>query len=83
MQAEVLARYRPKINVTTLNLSLKREEQMITNTLNYFKKTHHIILFYEDVVRNRTVSPSFFSARGLFLLSRLSLICVPPVIYRN
>ncbi|KAL8172096.1 hypothetical protein V2J09_023900 [Rumex salicifolius] len=54
LEAEVLAKYKPRINITTLSQGLKREEQMIANTLSYFNKTRHIVLFYEDVVRNRT-----------------------------
>lgn len=53
-EAKVLALYKPVINVTLLLPSLKRAEEMAANALEYFKSTRHIILYYEDLVNNRT-----------------------------
>ncbi|XP_068642141.1 uncharacterized protein [Aristolochia californica] len=53
-EAKLLAQYKPWINVSTLISDLEVADEMITNTLNYFKGTRHIILYYEDLVNNST-----------------------------
>ncbi|XP_058094484.1 uncharacterized protein LOC131240346 isoform X3 [Magnolia sinica] len=53
-QAKVLAQYKPVINVTLLLPDLERAEEMAVNGLEYFKSTRHIIVYYEDLVSNRT-----------------------------
>lgn len=57
-QAEVLAKYKPIINSTLLIAQLRQVNDTTTKALEYFKSTRHIILYYEDVVKNRTVSHS-------------------------
>ncbi|KAL5541127.1 hypothetical protein UlMin_043413 [Ulmus minor] len=54
LEAEILAKYKPIINATLLIPNLKQVEDMTTKALGYFKSTRHIILYYEDVVKNRT-----------------------------
>ena len=56
MQAKVLAKFKPTINITLLLPELEHAEEMATNALNYFNKTRHIVLFYEDLVKNLTVN---------------------------
>ncbi|CAI9104368.1 OLC1v1003025C4 [Oldenlandia corymbosa var. corymbosa] len=53
-EAEILAKYKPTINATMLIPSLKQVEQMVTEALGYFKSTRHIVLYYEDIIKNRT-----------------------------
>ncbi|KAL3515257.1 hypothetical protein ACH5RR_022159 [Cinchona calisaya] len=53
-EAEILARYKPTINVTLLIPNLKQVEEMVTKALEYFKSTRHIVLYYEDIIKNRT-----------------------------
>ncbi|MQM20179.1 hypothetical protein Taro_053195 [Colocasia esculenta] len=53
-EADVLAHYKPKINVTSLLSDLTRTEEMAADALEYFKSTRHIILYYEDIVNNET-----------------------------
>ncbi|GAB2267371.1 hypothetical protein Dimus_002356 [Dionaea muscipula] len=53
-EAEILAGYKPTINITTLKTTLRNDEDKITRALEYFKTTRHILLYYEDVVKNRT-----------------------------
>ncbi|KAG8368334.1 hypothetical protein BUALT_Bualt15G0034800 [Buddleja alternifolia] len=53
-QAEILARYKPTINTTLLIPNLKQVDDLVTKSLEYFKSTRHIILYYEDVIKNRT-----------------------------
>lgn len=58
-QAEILAKYKPSINATLLIANLRQVEETTAKALEYFKSTRHIILYYEDVVKNRSVSKSF------------------------
>ncbi|KAJ6829341.1 uncharacterized protein M6B38_295950 [Iris pallida] len=51
-EAELLARYKPKIDATKLMRTLDENDKMATDALEYFKSTNHIILYYEDLVNN-------------------------------
>ncbi|PIN20447.1 hypothetical protein CDL12_06855 [Handroanthus impetiginosus] len=53
-EAEVLASYKPSINTTLLIPNLRQVEDLVTRSLQYFNSTRHIILYYEDVIKNRT-----------------------------
>lgn len=53
-EAEILAKYKPTINATLLIANLRQVEETTAKALEYFKSTRHIILYYEDVVKNRT-----------------------------
>lgn len=53
-EAEILARYKPSINATLLIPNLRQVEEMVTKALEYFKSTRHIVLYYEDIIKNRT-----------------------------
>ncbi|XP_057965788.1 uncharacterized protein LOC131156266 [Malania oleifera] len=53
-EAEILAKYKPSINASLLMPSLKQVEETTANALEYFKSTRHIILYYEDIIKNRT-----------------------------
>ncbi|KAL0348364.1 UNVERIFIED_CONTAM: hypothetical protein Sangu_1064200 [Sesamum angustifolium] len=50
-EAKVLARYKPTINTTLLIPNLKQVEDLVTKSLQYFKSTRHIILYYEDIIK--------------------------------
>ncbi|XP_059453374.1 uncharacterized protein LOC132183921 [Corylus avellana] len=54
VEAQILAKYRPKINATLLIPELKQVEETTAKAIEYFKTTHHIVLYYEDLVNNRT-----------------------------
>lgn len=54
-QAETLAKYKPTINTTSLISELRQVNETTTKALEYFKNTRHIVIYYEDVVRNRAV----------------------------
>ncbi|KAF2323853.1 hypothetical protein GH714_001481 [Hevea brasiliensis] len=49
-----LARYKPYINATLLIPNLEQVRDTTTKALEYFKSTRHIILYYEDIVKNHT-----------------------------
>ncbi|CAN4082878.1 unnamed protein product [Withania somnifera] len=51
-EAGTLAKYKPEINTTLLITDLKRMEVTATEALEYFNNTRHMILYYEDIVRN-------------------------------
>ncbi|KAK4258749.1 hypothetical protein QN277_005162 [Acacia crassicarpa] len=53
-EAETLAKYKPTINTTSLISELRQVNETTTKALEYFKNTRHIVIYYEDVVRNRT-----------------------------
>ncbi|KAK6798440.1 hypothetical protein RDI58_006143 [Solanum bulbocastanum] len=52
-EAGTLAKYKPEINTTLLITDLKRMEVSATEALDYFNSTRHMILYYEDIVRNQ------------------------------
>ncbi|XP_010916651.1 uncharacterized protein [Elaeis guineensis] len=53
-EAEVLARYKPTINATSLMFHLRSTGESTANALEYFNSTRHIVVYYEDLIRNRT-----------------------------
>ncbi|QCD98935.1 uncharacterized protein LOC114194071 [Vigna unguiculata] len=53
-EAGILAKYRPWINSTLLMTEIKQTEETVAKALQYFKNTHHIVLHYEDLVKNAT-----------------------------
>ncbi|KAK4766385.1 hypothetical protein SAY87_008027 [Trapa incisa] len=53
-EAEILASYKPSINTTLLIKDLKQVQNTTTIALESFKNTRHIVLYYEDIVKNRT-----------------------------
>lgn len=55
-QAEILARYKPTINTTLMISNLNQVNETAATALEYFKSTRHIVMYYEDVVKNSTVS---------------------------
>ncbi|XP_010244422.1 PREDICTED: uncharacterized protein LOC104588263 [Nelumbo nucifera] len=54
-EAEILARYKPTINVTGLLPDLSHAERIMADSLQYFNRTRHIILYYEDLINNHRV----------------------------
>ncbi|CAA7019901.1 unnamed protein product [Microthlaspi erraticum] len=53
-EAEILAGYKPMINTTVLITELKQIQDMTLKALACFNTTRHMLLYYEDVVENRT-----------------------------
>ncbi|KAJ6915603.1 hypothetical protein NC652_018294 [Populus alba x Populus x berolinensis] len=53
-EAETLAKYKPMINSTLLISDLKEVEITATKALEYFNSTRHIVLYYEDLIKNPT-----------------------------
>lgn len=73
LQAQILAQFKPEIDTKKLIADLKKSDKLAADALLYFKKTRHIILYYEDVVSNDTVSPIALYILVLRLNEHLSL----------
>ncbi|BAH92162.1 Os03g0363950 [Oryza sativa Japonica Group] len=52
-EADILARFKPKLDVPTLIPNIRSAEQSITTCLDHFSSTRHMILYYEDVIRDQ------------------------------
>lgn len=53
-QAKVLAKYKPVVNMSLLIPNLRNAQRKANRALECFKSTRHILLYYEDIVQNRT-----------------------------
>ncbi|KAG0485297.1 hypothetical protein HPP92_009376 [Vanilla planifolia] len=53
-EAQILASYKPKLDVKRLIPNLEHMERLAADTLEYFKSTRHIVVYYEDLVQNQT-----------------------------
>ncbi|PON46856.1 P-loop containing nucleoside triphosphate hydrolase [Parasponia andersonii] len=54
LEAQILANYKPKINATLMIKELNKANETTTRALEHFKSTRHIVVYYEDVINNRT-----------------------------
>ncbi|GAV80723.1 hypothetical protein CFOL_v3_24183 [Cephalotus follicularis] len=54
-EADKLSSYKPTPNTTSLITHLKEAEVTAAKALEYFNSTRHIILYYEDLIKNRTL----------------------------
>lgn len=52
-EAELLAAYKPLINVTFLRTNLHRVEELTRDAVKLFNSTHHILLYYEDLIKDQ------------------------------
>lgn len=53
-EAETLSKYKPFINSTSLISDLQEAELKMSQALASFNKTRHIIVYYEELIKNRT-----------------------------
>ncbi|CAH9124619.1 unnamed protein product [Cuscuta epithymum] len=53
-EANTLAKYKPLINTASLMMELRQADVVASEALQYFNSTRHIILYYEDLVRNQS-----------------------------
>lgn len=56
IQANILAMYKPRINTSELISNLKNAEKFARNALEHFNNIRYIVLYYEDLLQNSTVS---------------------------
>ncbi|XP_078433490.1 uncharacterized protein LOC144704819 [Wolffia australiana] len=53
-EAAILASYKPVINTTLLLSDLRRSKELVDQAFDFFKTSRHIILYYEDLVSQRS-----------------------------
>ncbi|KAK6773092.1 hypothetical protein RDI58_028330 [Solanum bulbocastanum] len=53
-EAKVLAKYKPVVNMSLLIPNLRNAQRKANRSLECFKSTRHILLYYEDIVQNGT-----------------------------
>ncbi|KAJ0771170.1 putative Sulfotransferase domain, P-loop containing nucleoside triphosphate hydrolase [Helianthus annuus] len=51
-EALKLSRYKPTINVSSLESDLGKMELMARKALEYYNRTRHIVVYYEDLMKN-------------------------------
>jgi LPS sulfotransferase NodH len=52
-EADILARFKPEIDVSTLISSIRSAEESMRICLDHFSNTRHMVLYYEDVIRDQ------------------------------
>ncbi|CAD5179174.1 unnamed protein product [Musa acuminata subsp. malaccensis] len=52
-EAEVLARFKPTINVAVLMANFSYVERTIADCLHFFSSMRHIVLYYEEIIGNQ------------------------------
>ncbi|KAA3479660.1 nodulation protein H-like [Gossypium australe] len=72
MQAAALSSYKPIINSTSLISDLKEVEMITARALENFNSTRHMVLYYEDLVTNRTKLKDVQEFLGLPLMELTS-----------
>ncbi|KAK8942940.1 hypothetical protein KSP39_PZI009334 [Platanthera zijinensis] len=53
-EADILARYKPTIDVRKLIPDFEHTSKWTADAIQFFEDTHHVVLYYEDIIRNRT-----------------------------
>ncbi|KAG0501495.1 hypothetical protein HPP92_001567 [Vanilla planifolia] len=53
-EADVLAGYKPTIDVAQLMVDIEQTSKWSADAVQYFNGTRHVVLYYEDLVRNQT-----------------------------
>lgn len=52
-EAEILAKFKPKMDISTLIPSIRDAERSMRTCLGHFSNTRHMILYYEDMIRDK------------------------------
>ncbi|CAI7839384.1 unnamed protein product [Closterium sp. NIES-54] len=58
-EAEKLATFRPNVNAKHLEGNLQRVQEMVDDALRAFNGTRRMLVYYEDVVKNKTILVPF------------------------
>nr|XP_027192195.1 uncharacterized protein LOC101507230 isoform X2 [Cicer arietinum] len=64
-EADTLSKYKPTINSKSLLADLKDMERSAATAIEHFNTTRHMILYYEDLLRNRTKLKEVLEFLGL------------------
>ncbi|XP_034703233.1 nodulation protein H-like isoform X1 [Vitis riparia] len=51
-EADLLAQFKPTLNVSSLIVDLSTAERTMMESLEFFKSNRHMILYYEDIINN-------------------------------
>lgn len=51
-EANLLSEYKPKLNITSLKSDLRGMELTAVKALDYFNSTRHVIIYYEDLIKD-------------------------------
>eukprot|EP00257_Ricinus_communis_P008211 XP_002525546.2 uncharacterized protein LOC8277198 isoform X1 [Ricinus communis] len=51
-EANLLAKFKPVLNISALISDLSSAEHTMTETLEFFKSCRHLVLYYEDLMKN-------------------------------
>ncbi|CAH1413298.1 unnamed protein product [Lactuca virosa] len=70
-EASLLSKYKPNINITSLKSDLRGMESTSMKALNYFNTTRHIIIYYEDLIRDP--SQKMMQVEDFLKLPRMNL----------
>lgn len=54
-EANALAAYKPVVNLTSLIAYLRHIEEIMSDAQHFFNDTRHIMLYYEDLIKNHQV----------------------------
>ena len=73
-QARILAKYKPRLNTTSLIWQLKQVDEYTRGALENLKSTRHITIYYEDLIVNKTVSSNRWYSCWHVLFSFLKLL---------
>eukprot|EP01018_Ginkgo_biloba_P035798 Gb_08477 [translate_table: standard] len=55
LEAEILATFKPTVNVTSLPAYLQRIQQIIDDAFFFFKNTRHTVIYYEDIIKQEKI----------------------------
>lgn len=69
-EASTLSKYKPTINIASLKLNLREMEATAKKALEYFNGTRHMILYYEDLIKN---SYKLIEVQDFLMLPRMKL----------
>ncbi|KAI4330297.1 hypothetical protein MLD38_028597 [Melastoma candidum] len=71
-EADMLSKYKPIINSTSLMTNLVEVESAVAKVLSFFNSTRHIVLFYEDIVKNLIILRNVQDFLGLPVMNLTS-----------
>uniref|UniRef100_A0A0A9B9J5 Sulfotransferase n=1 Tax=Arundo donax TaxID=35708 RepID=A0A0A9B9J5_ARUDO len=54
-EAEILAKFKPELDTSTLITNIRNIEKSIRDCLDHFSTTRHMTLYYEDIIGNNNV----------------------------
>ncbi|XP_024975619.1 uncharacterized protein LOC112513554 isoform X1 [Cynara cardunculus var. scolymus] len=70
-EADLLSKYKPELNITSLKSDLRGMESTAEKALNYFNSTRHIIIYYEDLMKDP--SQKLIEVEDFLKLPRMNL----------